>query len=156
MIDSWLANYFLDRVLFNVCEPQMALWLARLIESLRPWSFDVIARRDSFCLSPRTTKKMAYSLLSLHLTGLKVVSISNPRPFRERLNDLTPRSSLSSILSNNLWLFSKVSKDLTETYDNIVGDVLLSASIVAYLGAFTMEFRQVKHYYFSILGYEIV
>ena len=31
--------------------------------------------------------------------------------------------------------------DLTETYDNIVGDVLLSASYVAYLGPFIMDYR---------------
>eukprot|EP00794_Sanderia_malayensis_P006878 gene6878-7653_t len=35
-----------------------------------------------------------------------------------------------------------VAEGLSETYHNIVGDVLLSASVVAYLGAFTMEFRQ--------------
>ena len=32
---------------------------------------------------------------------------------------------------------------LSETYDNIVGDVLLSASVVAYMGPFTMDLRQV-------------
>ncbi|KAH9505438.1 Dynein heavy chain 3, axonemal, partial [Bulinus truncatus] len=31
---------------------------------------------------------------------------------------------------------------LSETYDNIVGDVLLSAGVVAYLGAFILDFRQ--------------
>lgn len=35
-------------------------------------------------------------------------------------------------------------KDLSHTYDNIVGDVLLSSAIVAYLGAFTFDYRQVK------------
>lgn len=38
----------------------------------------------------------------------------------------------------------KISEELTETYHNIVGDVLLSAGVVAYLGAFTIEFRQVR------------
>lgn len=38
-------------------------------------------------------------------------------------------------------------KDLSDTYDNIVGDVLLSASMVAYLGPFIMDYRQVRHYY---------
>lgn len=33
-------------------------------------------------------------------------------------------------------------KDLSETYDNIVGDVLLSASVVAYLGPFILDYRQ--------------
>ena len=33
--------------------------------------------------------------------------------------------------------------DLTHTYDNIVGDVLLSSAIIAYLGAFTFDYRQV-------------
>eukprot|EP00795_Rhopilema_esculentum_P000293 gene293-9945_t len=35
-----------------------------------------------------------------------------------------------------------VSRELSETHNNIVGDVLLSAGVVAYLGAFTTEFRQ--------------
>ena len=34
--------------------------------------------------------------------------------------------------------------ELTETYDNIVGDVLLSASVVAYLGPFILDYRQEK------------
>ena len=32
---------------------------------------------------------------------------------------------------------------LSDTYDNIVGDVLLSAAVVAYLGPFEMAYRQV-------------
>ncbi|XP_066284547.1 dynein axonemal heavy chain 3-like isoform X3 [Branchiostoma lanceolatum] len=32
--------------------------------------------------------------------------------------------------------------ELTDTYQNIVGDVLLSAGVVAYLGPFTLSFRQ--------------
>ena len=36
--------------------------------------------------------------------------------------------------------------DLTHTYDHIIGDVLLSSSIVAYLGAFTFDYRQVKYF----------
>ena len=37
---------------------------------------------------------------------------------------------------------------LSATYDNIIGDVLLSASVVAYLGPFTLDYRQVciMHY----------
>jgi len=35
-------------------------------------------------------------------------------------------------------------KDLTDTYDNIVGDVLLSAAVVAYLGPFEMAYRSVR------------
>ncbi|XP_052058680.1 dynein axonemal heavy chain 3-like isoform X1 [Mytilus californianus] len=38
--------------------------------------------------------------------------------------------------------WTKNVEDLTETYDNIVGDVLLSASIVAYLGPFILDYRQ--------------
>jgi dynein heavy chain len=37
--------------------------------------------------------------------------------------------------------------DLTHTYDNIVGDVLLSSAIIAYLGAFTFDYRQVIRNY---------
>ena len=33
-------------------------------------------------------------------------------------------------------------EQLCETYDNIVGDVLLSGGIVAYLGPFELEYRQ--------------
>lgn len=33
---------------------------------------------------------------------------------------------------------------LTDTYENIVGDVLLSAGYVAYLGPFTLLYRQVS------------
>ena len=36
-----------------------------------------------------------------------------------------------------------MAEELGETYNNIVGDVLLSGGIVAYLGPFTVEFRQV-------------
>lgn len=35
---------------------------------------------------------------------------------------------------------------LSEKYVNITGDVLLSAAVVAYLGAFTVNFRQVMVY----------
>ena len=40
--------------------------------------------------------------------------------------------------------FFQVAQELGETFNNIVGDVLLSAGIVAYLGPFTVEFRQVN------------
>ena len=40
-------------------------------------------------------------------------------------------------------IYFKVAQELGETYNNIVGDVLLSGGIVAYLGPFTVEFRQV-------------
>ena len=45
----------------------------------------------------------------------------------------------------------KVLEELGETFHNIVGDVLLSAGVVAYLGAFTMEFRQVYVHFFCLL-----
>ena len=35
-------------------------------------------------------------------------------------------------------------KELGERYINITGDVLLSSAVVAYLGAFTVDFRQVS------------
>ena len=49
----------------------------------------------------------------------------------------------TTIYSLRLFFVIQVAKDLSETYHNIVGDVLLSSGVVAYLGAFTMEFRQV-------------
>lgn len=39
--------------------------------------------------------------------------------------------------------WSQTAKLLQETLDNVVGDVLLSAGFVAYLGAFTVFYRQV-------------
>ncbi|XP_053376707.1 dynein axonemal heavy chain 3-like [Mercenaria mercenaria] len=38
--------------------------------------------------------------------------------------------------------WTKNVEDLSETYDNIIGDVLLSASVVAYLGPFILAYRQ--------------
>jgi dynein heavy chain len=37
--------------------------------------------------------------------------------------------------------WSEAARELSERYNNITGDVLLSAGIVAYLGAFTVDFR---------------
>ena len=41
---------------------------------------------------------------------------------------------------SNRW--SKAADDLQNTYDNLTGDVLISAGVIAYLGAFTAGFRQ--------------
>lgn len=41
--------------------------------------------------------------------------------------------------------WSQTAKDLQSTLDNVVGDVLLSAGVVAYLGAFTVSYRQVSN-----------
>ncbi|XP_029975539.1 dynein heavy chain 12, axonemal [Salarias fasciatus] len=38
--------------------------------------------------------------------------------------------------------WSKAADDLQNTYDNLTGDVLISAGVIAYLGAFTVSFRQ--------------
>ncbi|KAM3869140.1 dynein axonemal heavy chain 12-like [Diretmus argenteus] len=38
--------------------------------------------------------------------------------------------------------WSEAANDLQETYDNLTGDVLISAGVIAYLGAFTAGFRQ--------------
>uniref|UniRef100_A0A8C6PGV2 Dynein heavy chain coiled coil stalk domain-containing protein n=1 Tax=Nothobranchius furzeri TaxID=105023 RepID=A0A8C6PGV2_NOTFU len=37
--------------------------------------------------------------------------------------------------------WSKAADDLQNTYDNLTGDVLISAGVIAYLGAFTVGFR---------------
>ena len=42
--------------------------------------------------------------------------------------------------------WSQTAKDLQETLDNVVGDVLISAGVVAYLGAFTVSYRQVTFF----------
>lgn len=41
--------------------------------------------------------------------------------------------------------WNSAAENLTLLYNNIVGDVLLSSGVIAYLGAFTVEFRQVKN-----------
>lgn len=38
--------------------------------------------------------------------------------------------------------WGKAAKDLAEQFENLTGDVLISAGVVAYLGAFTSAFRQ--------------
>lgn len=42
----------------------------------------------------------------------------------------------------SLYRWSKAADDLQNTYDNLTGDVLISAGVIAYLGAFTAAFRQ--------------
>lgn len=46
-------------------------------------------------------------------------------------------------------------ESLSDTYDNIVGDVLLSAAVVAYLGPFELAYRQVSPCvsYFSLVDW---
>ena len=48
----------------------------------------------------------------------------------------------------NLLLFefrwTEVAKQLGIKFTNLIGDVLVSSGVVAYLGAFTAAFRQVK------------
>ena len=41
--------------------------------------------------------------------------------------------------------WTQAAKDLGVKYDNLTGDVLISSAVVAYLGAFTASFRQVKY-----------
>lgn len=45
-------------------------------------------------------------------------------------------------LTMNSCRWSKAADDLQNTYDNLTGDVLISAGVIAYLGAFTAGFRQ--------------
>ena len=51
---------------------------------------------------------------------------------------------LISGLGGERMRWTQVAKELGETFNNIVGDVLLSGGLVAYLGPFTVEFRQVR------------
>lgn len=56
-------------------------------------------------------------------------------------------------------LFSPLNQNvdqLSATYDNIIGDVLLSAGIVAYLGAFILDFRQVSHHGQYLLNFVVL
>ena len=52
---------------------------------------DVTTPRDSFCLFALNYRELANSLLTLYVTGLKVVS--NMGPFNQGSNDLTTRPS---------------------------------------------------------------
>ena len=49
--------------------------------------------------------------------------------------------------------WSKAARDLTIQYDNLTGDVLCASGVVAYLGAFTSAFRQVKLCLAKLHGY---
>ena len=40
--------------------------------------------------------------------------------------------------------WTESAKELGELFDNVAGDVLVSAGLVAYLGPFTADFRQVR------------
>lgn len=40
--------------------------------------------------------------------------------------------------------WTQMAESLSKLYVNITGDVLLGAGVVAYLGAFTVDFRQVS------------
>ena len=44
--------------------------------------------------------------------------------------------------------WSKSAADLTILYENLSGDVLISSGVVAYLGAFTSSYRQVRQFNF--------
>uniref|UniRef100_A0A2S2ND87 Dynein heavy chain 3, axonemal n=1 Tax=Schizaphis graminum TaxID=13262 RepID=A0A2S2ND87_SCHGA len=56
---------------------------------------------------------------------------------------LTRAEQLISGLSGEKYRWSQTALELQSTLDNAIGDVLLSAGVVAYLGAFTVDFRNV-------------
>ena len=58
---------------------------------------------------------------------------------------LTRAETLIGGLGGEKTRWMQAAKDLTHQYDNLIGDILLSAGIIAYLGAFTAVFRQVSH-----------
>ncbi|CAI6363283.1 unnamed protein product [Macrosiphum euphorbiae] len=62
---------------------------------------------------------------------------------RAELAGLTRAEQLINGLSGEKHRWSQTALDLTLTLDNVIGDVLLSAGVVAYLGAFTVDFRNV-------------
>lgn len=61
---------------------------------------------------------------------------------------LTRAETLIGGLGGEKARWMQAAKDLTQQYDNLIGDILLSGGIIAYLGAFTAVFRQVKIEYF--------
>jgi dynein heavy chain len=56
---------------------------------------------------------------------------------------LTRAETLIGGLGGEKTRWMQAAKDLTHQYDNLIGDILLSGGIIAYLGAFTAVFRQV-------------
>lgn len=52
-------------------------------------------------------------------------------------------SKVTTVHTFSFCFFQNV-EQLSSTYDNIVGDVLLAASCVAYLGPFILDYRQVR------------
>lgn len=60
---------------------------------------------------------------------------------------LTRAEQLISALSGEKYRWSQSAKELQSTLDNAIGDVLLSAGVVAYLGAYTVDFRNVCTYF---------
>jgi len=56
---------------------------------------------------------------------------------------LTRAETLIGGLGGEKTRWMQAAKDLTHQYDNLIGDILLSGGIIAYLGAFTALFRQV-------------
>jgi len=57
---------------------------------------------------------------------------------------LTRAEQLINGLSGEKYRWSQIALELQSTLDNAIGDVLLSAGVVAYLGAFTVDFRNVS------------
>lgn len=57
---------------------------------------------------------------------------------------LTRAEQIISGLSGEKFRWSQTALELQLTLDNAIGDVLLSAGVVAYLGAFTIDFRNVS------------
>jgi len=56
---------------------------------------------------------------------------------------LTRAEQLISGLSGEKYRWSQTANELQSTLHNAIGDVLLSAGIVAYLGAYTVDYRNV-------------
>uniref|UniRef100_A0A2S2QIW0 Dynein heavy chain 3, axonemal n=1 Tax=Sipha flava TaxID=143950 RepID=A0A2S2QIW0_9HEMI len=54
---------------------------------------------------------------------------------------LTRAEQLISGLGGEKYRWNQTAKELQSTLDNAIGDVLLSSGVVAYLGAFTVDFR---------------
>lgn len=56
---------------------------------------------------------------------------------------LTRAETLIGGLGGEKSRWMQAAKDLTHQYDNLIGDILLSGGVIAYLGAFTALFRLV-------------
>ncbi|KAJ7385959.1 Dynein heavy chain 3, axonemal [Desmophyllum pertusum] len=137
--------------------PSLIKNVSSACEGLCSWvrAIEVYDRVAKLVVPKRKRLKEAQSLLAQHMSHLneKRGELKEVMDKLQNLNDdyrskvnkkrkLLRAEKLISGLGGERSRWTQVAHELGETYNNIVGDVLLSGGIVAYLGPFTVEFRQ--------------